>query len=69
MVEYSWPRVQYKKCPKNQKKNGGQFYIDPGGPGSHPGGSRTDPGAETHQKNEKTQNFIKTIIFRRATKL
>ena len=23
----------------------GEFYIDPGGPGSHPGGSRTDPGA------------------------
>ena len=21
------------------------FYIDPGGPGGHPGGSRTDPGA------------------------
>ncbi len=24
------------------------FSIDPGGPGSHPGGSRTDPGAEKH---------------------
>ena len=22
-----------------------EFYIDPGGPGGHPGGSRTDPGA------------------------
>ena len=33
------------------------FYIDPGGPGSHPGGSRTDPGAEKHQKNEKFQNL------------
>ena len=29
------------------------FYIDPGGPGSHPGGSRTDPGAEKHRKNKK----------------
>ena len=27
------------------------FSIDPGGPGSHPRGSRTDPGAEKHQKN------------------
>ena len=26
------------------------FSIDPGGPGSHPGGSRTDPGAEKHKK-------------------
>ena len=26
------------------------FYIDPGGPGSHPGGSRTDPQAEKHLK-------------------
>ena len=26
------------------------FSIDPGGPGSHPGGSRTDPGAQKHQK-------------------
>ena len=43
------------------------FYIDPGGPGSHLGGSRTDPGAEKHQKNENFQNFEKIIIFRRAT--
>ena len=26
------------------------FSVDPGGPGSHRGGSRTDPGAEKHQK-------------------
>ena len=26
------------------------FPIDPGGPGGHPGRSRTDPGAEKHQK-------------------
>ena len=26
-----------------KKKN--DVYIDPGGPGSHPGGPRTDPGA------------------------
>ena len=31
------------------------FSIDPGGPGSHPGGCRTNPGAEKHQKNEKNQ--------------
>ena len=27
------------------QKKIGDFSIDPGGPGSHPGGSRTDPGA------------------------
>ena len=55
------------------------FYIDPGGPGSHPGGSRTDPEAETHQKNENKNlekciyifpprhHKITIIIFRRAT--
>ena len=51
------------------------FSIDPGGPGSHPGGSRTDPGAEKHQKNANFQNYenynfppkIITIIFQRAT--
>ena len=32
------------------------FSIDPGGPGSHPGGSRTDPRAEKHQKNSNFQN-------------
>ena len=26
------------------------FYIDPGGPGGHPGVSRTVPGGEKHQK-------------------
>ena len=26
------------------------FYIDPGGPGGHPGGSRTHSGAEKHKK-------------------
>ena len=36
------------------------FSIDPGGHGSHLGGSRTHPGAEKHQKNE---NFIKIMIF------
>jgi len=35
--------------------------IDPGGPGGHPRGSRTDSGAEKHQNNEnfkKIQSFI-----------
>ena len=39
------------------------FSIDPGGPGSHPGGSRTDSRAEKHQKNENFQKFAKIIIF------
>ena len=59
MVDYSWPRVQYEK--NVQKIDFLNFFldfsIDPGGPGSHPGGSRTDPGAEKHQKNEKFQNL------------
>ena len=50
------------------------FSIDPGGPGSHPGGSRTDSGAEKHQKNANFQNYqnynfppkIIIIIFWRA---
>ena len=50
------------------------FSIDSGGPGSHPGGSRTDPGAEKHPKNENFQNCknynvppkIIIIIFWRA---
>ena len=33
------------------------FSIDPGGPGSHPGGSRTAPGAENRQK----MNFFKIL--------
>ena len=39
-----------KKMSKISIKKKNDFYIDPGGPGSHPGGSRTDPGAEKHQK-------------------
>ena len=35
------------------------FYIDPGGPGDHPGGSRTYSGAEKHQKHSNFQNFGK----------
>ena len=27
-----------------------EFYIDPGGPGGHPRGSRTDSGGEKHEK-------------------
>ena len=32
--------------------------MDPGGPGGHPEGSRTDSGAEKHQNSEKKQFFI-----------
>ena len=31
--------------------------IDPGGPGSHPGGSRIDPGAEKHQTTKVFKIF------------
>ena len=37
--------------------------IDPGGPGGQPRGSRTDSGAEKHQKNEFFQNFESIIFF------
>ena len=37
-----------KKNPKKTifSKKKLEFYIDPWGPGGHPGGSRTDPGAQ-----------------------
>ena len=36
-----------KNIQKSEKtKNIQKFYIDPGGPGGHPGGSRTDSGGE-----------------------
>ena len=38
------------------------FSIDPGGTGSHPGGPRTDSGAEKHQNSEKF-NFHNFLIF------
>ena len=44
---------KYQKIEKNQN-----FYIDPGGPGGHPGGSRTDSGGEKHQNSEKNQFLI-----------
>ena len=33
------------------------FSIDPGGPESNLGGSRTNPGAEKSLKNEKNRNY------------
>ena len=45
------------------------FSIDPGGQGSHPGGSRTDPGAEKRFKNQNFQNLIKITIWWRGGKL
>ena len=39
------------------------FSIDPGGPGGNPGGSRTHPGAEKHQKNEKIEKELKIGLF------
>ena len=48
-----------KNIKKSRKiENFQNFYIDPGGPGGHPGGSRTDSGAEKHQNSEKNQFFI-----------
>ena len=51
-----------KTSQKSNFKKKLDFSIDPGGPGSHPGGSRANPGAEKHQKNEKIQNY-KNYIF------
>ena len=48
-----------------QKKIG--FFYRSRGPGSHPGGSRTNSGAENCQKM-KIFKIIKIMIFRRATK-
>ena len=39
------------------------FYIDPGGPGSHPGVPRTDSGAEKYQKIRKKSNQFEKIVF------
>ena len=52
MVDYSPPRVEYGRYVQKFDffKLFVDFYIDPGGPGNHPGGSRTDPRAEKHQK-------------------
>ena len=51
MVGYSWPNIENEKMSQISKT---QFffelYIDPGGPGGHPGGPRTDSEAEKHQK-------------------
>ena len=46
-----------KMVKKSIKKKNGAFYIDPGGPGGHPGGSRTDSGAEKI-KIVKKSNFL-----------
>ena len=63
MVDYSQPRVHYEKNrPKNRFKIFWGFYIDPGGLGGHPGGSRTDSGAEKHEKNEIFEN-VQKIAF------
>ena len=48
MVDYGWPMVQYEKnIEKIDFLNFFlDFYIDPGGPGGQPRGSRTLPGAQ-----------------------
>ena len=65
MVDYGWPRVKYEKNgPKHDFST--LFldsYIDPGGPGSHPGGPRTDSRPEKHQKVNSLQFFHKFIFF------
>ena len=48
MVVYSETMKIYENNYEN--KNQMDFYIDPGGPGGHPGGSRTHSGAEKHKK-------------------
>ena len=46
-----------KILTKNQHfKFSVEFYIDPGGPGGHLGGSRTDSGAEQHKKKLRNKN-------------
>ena len=47
MVSYSWPRVKDEKMVNNTYclHLFFDFYIDPGGPWGHPGGSGTDSGA------------------------
>ena len=55
MVVYSWTMNKYEKKKIKQI----DFYIDPGGPGGHPGVSRTDPGGEKHQNF----NFFQKSIF------
>ena len=54
---FRWSNIasQGSNVKKTSKKSTFQnlfldFSIDPGGPGGHPGGSRTDPRAEKHQK-------------------
>ena len=58
MVDYGWPTVKNENMAKKLIIDFfSDFYIAPGGPGSHPGGSRTDSGAEKHQNSEKI-NFL-----------
>ena len=57
-----WDRF-ISKILKNIKKSRKieifqNFYIDPGGPGGHPRGSRTDSGGEKHQNSEKNNFFV-----------
>ena len=43
-----WPRVKYEKIVQKMDflKPFFDFFIDPRGPGVHPGGSKTGPGAQ-----------------------
>ena len=38
----------------------GDFSVDPGGSGGHPGGSRTDSGGEKVWKNEIFKNWLRS---------
>ena len=40
-----------------------EFSIDPGGPGGHPGGSRTDSGGEKHPKNQKFGKIVFSLFW------
>ena len=58
MVDYGWPRVQYERNYQQIKQHFFlEFYIDPGGPGGHPRGSRTAPEAQK-RPNIDFFNFI-----------
>ena len=65
MVGYRWPRVKYEKVVQKTVVFNFffEFYIDPGDPGGHLGGSRTDSGGEKHPKISFFKVFHNFIFF------
>ena len=47
----------------------GDFSIDPGGPGGHPGGSRTDSRAEKHQEQVILEKKSNTYLYKYTAKI